>query len=126
MDNAIKVNTTVMYFTDFALLWLHHRSTDERRGGTTIGIWEEFHREFKAQFYLEYAEDKARAKLCRLMQQRTVREYMKEFSVLMFQIFDLGEKEVLHGWAKAVGEIRVATSRGPRTFQSYDRKGVPT
>ncbi|KAK5820530.1 hypothetical protein PVK06_025577 [Gossypium arboreum] len=36
----------------------------KRRGGTTIGTWEVFQSEFKGQFYLEYAEDKAQAKLC--------------------------------------------------------------
>ncbi|MBA0558176.1 hypothetical protein Golob_015205 [Gossypium lobatum] len=39
-DDVIKVNTALIYFTDMALLWWRHRSTDEKRGGNTIGTWE--------------------------------------------------------------------------------------
>ncbi|MBA0580452.1 hypothetical protein Gorai_022668 [Gossypium raimondii] len=53
--------------------------------------WEEFHREFKVQFYLDYAKDEARVKLRQLTQQRKVREYVREFSELMLQISDLVE-----------------------------------
>ncbi|MFQ6649511.1 hypothetical protein Gotur_023150 [Gossypium turneri] len=45
------------------------------------------------QFYPEYAEDEARAKLQRLTQRGTVREYVREFSELMLQISDLSENE---------------------------------
>lgn len=51
VDDAIKVDTNVMYFTDLAILWWHRRSIDEKRGGTTIITWEEFQKEFKRQFY---------------------------------------------------------------------------
>ncbi|MBA0631579.1 hypothetical protein Godav_000439, partial [Gossypium davidsonii] len=67
MDNATKVNTIVMYFTDVALLWCHRRSIDVRRGGTKIGTWEEFQNEFK--------------------------EVYAGASELMLQIFYMGEKE---------------------------------
>ncbi|MBA0801373.1 hypothetical protein Gohar_011743, partial [Gossypium harknessii] len=30
-DDAIKVNTASIYFTDVAFLWWHHRSTNEKR-----------------------------------------------------------------------------------------------
>ncbi|MFQ6624355.1 hypothetical protein Gotur_003828 [Gossypium turneri] len=42
------------------------RSTDEKRGGNAIGTWEEFQRELKKQFYPQYVEKEARAKLRRL------------------------------------------------------------
>ncbi|KAK8307402.1 hypothetical protein V6Z12_D03G193100 [Gossypium hirsutum] len=106
-EDATKVTTAAMYLTDVALLWWRRRSTDVSHGGTEIGTWEEFRREFKAQFYPEYAEDEARAKLHRLTQQGTVREYVQEFSELMLQISDMGEKEAffsfmdgLKPWAK--------------------------
>ncbi|MFQ6642256.1 hypothetical protein Gotur_017581 [Gossypium turneri] len=38
---------------------------------------------FATQFYPEYSEDEARAKLRRLTQRGTVREYVREFSELM-------------------------------------------
>ncbi|KAK5785771.1 hypothetical protein PVK06_040389 [Gossypium arboreum] len=44
----------------------------------------------------KYAEKEARAKLCRLTQQGIVREYVREFSELMFQISDLNEKETFY------------------------------
>ncbi|KAK5802546.1 hypothetical protein PVK06_030148 [Gossypium arboreum] len=75
-NDATKVITAAMYLTDIALLWWHCRSTDVRRGGIEIGTWKEFQYEFKAQFYPEYAKDEARAKLHRLSQQGTVREYV--------------------------------------------------
>ncbi|MBA0614932.1 hypothetical protein Godav_015145 [Gossypium davidsonii] len=42
------------------------KSTDEKRGGNIIGTWEEFQRELKKQFYPQYAEKEAQAKLHRL------------------------------------------------------------
>ncbi|KAK5771607.1 hypothetical protein PVK06_047832 [Gossypium arboreum] len=39
-NDTIKVNTASIYFTNVALLWWCHRSTDEKRGGNAIGTWE--------------------------------------------------------------------------------------
>ncbi|KAK5834613.1 hypothetical protein PVK06_010289 [Gossypium arboreum] len=50
-------------------------------------------KELKGQYYLQYVEKKVRAKLHQLSQQVTVREYVKKFNELMFQIFDLDEEE---------------------------------
>ncbi|MFQ6643162.1 hypothetical protein Gotur_018793 [Gossypium turneri] len=69
------------------------RSTNEKRGGNVIGTLEEFQKELKKQFYPQYVEKEARAKLRRFMQQGTVREYVWAFSELMLQISDLSEKE---------------------------------
>ncbi|MBA0670091.1 hypothetical protein Goklo_007356, partial [Gossypium klotzschianum] len=87
-------------------LW-EMESTDEKRGGNAIETWEEFQRELKKQFYPQFAEKKAQAKLRRLTQQGTVREYVRAFSELMLQISDLSEKEAfywfedgLKPWAK--------------------------
>ncbi|KAK5785550.1 hypothetical protein PVK06_040146 [Gossypium arboreum] len=95
-DDATKVNTASIYFSDVAILWWRRRSTDEKHGGTTIGTWEEFQRELKKQFYPQHAENKARAKLRRLTQQGTFRDYVREFSELMLQISDLNEKEAFY------------------------------
>ncbi|KAK8289414.1 hypothetical protein V6Z12_D07G190600 [Gossypium hirsutum] len=106
-EDVTKVTTTMMYLSNVALLWWRRRSTDVRRSGTETGTWEEFRCEFKAQFYPEYTEDEAQAKLRRLVQQGTVREYVQEFSELMLQISDMGEKDAffsfmdgLKPWAK--------------------------
>ncbi|MBA0624778.1 hypothetical protein Godav_010069 [Gossypium davidsonii] len=100
---------------------LSSRSTDEKRGGNVIRTWEEFQRELKKQFYPQYAEKEARAKLHRLRQQGTVEEYVQTFSELMLQISDLREKEAfywfedgLKSWAKhelyrqGIAELTVA------------------
>lgn len=115
MDDATKVNIIAMYFTDATLLWWHHRSIDERRGGTTIRTWEEFHREFKVQFYLEYAKYEARVKLRQLTQQRKVREYVRDFSELMLQISDLGENEAFFSFINGLK---------PWVKQDLQRRGV--
>ncbi|KAK5792475.1 hypothetical protein PVK06_033589 [Gossypium arboreum] len=36
-DDATKVNTITMHFTDITLLWWRRRSINVRRGGTEIG-----------------------------------------------------------------------------------------
>ncbi|KAG8478979.1 hypothetical protein CXB51_028879 [Gossypium anomalum] len=95
-DDAIKVNIALIYFTDVALLWWHRRSMDEKHGGNAIRTWEEFQRELRKQFYPQYTEKEARAKLRRLTQEGTVREYVRVFSELMLQISDLSEKEAFY------------------------------
>ncbi|KAA3471014.1 reverse transcriptase [Gossypium australe] len=115
MDDAAKVNTVVIYFIDVALLWWHRKSTDVR--------YEEFQREFKTQFYPEYTKDEAWEKLHWLTQQGTAREYLWEFSELMLQILDMGEKETfffLHGWIEAMGEARVTMPRSSRAYKAMN------
>ncbi|KAK5786720.1 hypothetical protein PVK06_041363 [Gossypium arboreum] len=75
-------------------------SIDERQVGTAIGTWVEFQNEFRKQFYLEYTEEEAWAKLRQLMQQSIIREYAREFTKLLLQILDLSEKETFY-WFKA-------------------------
>ncbi|OMO74467.1 reverse transcriptase [Corchorus capsularis] len=102
-DEATKVSTASMYLVDIALLWWRRRAA----ATPAIETWEDFKKEFKTQFYPEYAEDDARAKLRRLTQRGEVREYVREFSELMLQISDLDMKEAkfmfldgLKPWAK--------------------------
>ncbi|KAK8284419.1 hypothetical protein V6Z12_D08G158900 [Gossypium hirsutum] len=117
-EDATKVTTAAMYLTDVALLWWRRRSTDVSRGGTGIGTWEEFRREFKTQFYPEYAEDEARAKLHRLTQQGTVREYVQEFSELMLQISDMGEKEAFFSFMDGLnrGQSKSCNAEEPKSL----------
>ncbi|MBA0575950.1 hypothetical protein Golob_024921 [Gossypium lobatum] len=51
MDDAVKVNTASMFFTDIMLLWWRGRTTDKRQG--EIRTWQEFQCELKGQFYLD-------------------------------------------------------------------------
>ncbi|PKI46457.1 hypothetical protein CRG98_033155 [Punica granatum] len=72
-DNAVRVGMVFMYLVDVALLWWRRRCDDQ--SGNTVNTWEEFKVEFRQQFYPEYAEDEARAKLRRLEHKGELWEY---------------------------------------------------
>ncbi|MBA0876223.1 hypothetical protein Goshw_020162 [Gossypium schwendimanii] len=79
VDDAVKVNTASMFLTDIALLWWRDRTIDKRQ--CEIGMWQEFQCELKGQFYPEFAEEEARAKLQRDKATGTVGErWNKEVS----------------------------------------------
>ncbi|MBA0576163.1 hypothetical protein Golob_023959 [Gossypium lobatum] len=61
MDDAIKVNTTLIFLTDIVLLWWRDRITEKRQ--CEIETWQEFQCELKGQFYPKFTEEEARAKL---------------------------------------------------------------
>jgi len=78
-----------------------------KKGTYSINNWEEFKADLKRQFYPKNAEDEARGKLRRLTQKGSIRDYVKEFSELLLEIPDMGEKDSLFlfmdglaGWAK--------------------------
>ncbi|MBA0671343.1 hypothetical protein Goklo_029699, partial [Gossypium klotzschianum] len=93
VDDAIKVNTASMFLTDIVLLWWQDRTTDKRQG--EIGTWQEFQCELKGQFYPEFVEKEARAKLQGITHQGTVGEYVREFKELMLQVSEVTEEEAL-------------------------------
>ena len=113
MEDAVKVNTASMFLTDIALLWWRGRTTDKRQG--EIGTWQEFQCELKGQFYPEFAEEEARAKLQEIMQRGTVREYVQEFKELMLQISDVTDEEALLAFQKGLK---------PWVRQEVEQRGV--
>lgn len=57
---------------------------------------EDFTKELKRRFYPENVEGEARAKLRHLQHKEgNIRDYVKEFSELMLEITDMGEKDAL-------------------------------
>ncbi|PKI66399.1 hypothetical protein CRG98_013201 [Punica granatum] len=90
-DEAVRVGMVSMYLVDVALLWWRRRC--DNRSGNTVNTWEEFKAEFRQQFYPEYAEDEARAKLRRLEHKGELPEYVRQFTELMLQIPSLTDKE---------------------------------
>ncbi|MFQ6634026.1 hypothetical protein Gotur_011566 [Gossypium turneri] len=66
VDDAVKVNTALMFFIDITLLWWRDRNTDKRQ--CEIGTWQEFQCELKGQFYPNFIKEEARAKLQGLTQ----------------------------------------------------------
>ncbi|XP_050212403.1 uncharacterized protein LOC126663714, partial [Mercurialis annua] len=71
------------------------RIEELEKGTCTINTWDEFKRELKRQFYPENAEEEARAKLRRLQQKGSIRDYVKEFSEVLLEIPDYPDKEAL-------------------------------
>ncbi|MBA0634179.1 hypothetical protein Godav_022289 [Gossypium davidsonii] len=69
------------------------RTTNKRQD--EIGRWQEFQCELKGQFYPEFIEEEARAKLQRIKQWGTVGEYVREFKKPMLQVTDVIEEEAL-------------------------------
>ncbi|MBA0874437.1 hypothetical protein Goshw_016760 [Gossypium schwendimanii] len=69
VNNVVKVNNTSMFLIDIELLWWRGKTTDKRQ--CEIGTWQKFQCELKGQFYLEFAEEEARAKLQGITQRGT-------------------------------------------------------
>ncbi|MBA0750840.1 hypothetical protein Gogos_002224 [Gossypium gossypioides] len=58
-------------------------------------MWQEFQCELKGQFYPEFVEKEAPAKLQGITQRGTIAEYVREFKEFMLQVLDVIEKEAL-------------------------------
>ncbi|XP_039021247.1 uncharacterized protein LOC120153338 [Hibiscus syriacus] len=89
-DDATKVNVASNYLADAAMLWWRHRCSERT---DPVGTWEEFVGELKEHFYPKNAVLEARAKLKQLKHDRTILEYVKNFTEIKMQIPDLGESE---------------------------------
>ncbi|KAL4388985.1 hypothetical protein GQ457_09G028100 [Hibiscus cannabinus] len=107
VEDASKIQTASLYLTDTAMLWWRRRRNDIEKGTCTISTFDDFKRELKRQFYPENAEDEARARLRRLKQSGSIRDYIKDFTNLVLEIPDLSDKDSLfyfmdglQSWAK--------------------------
>ena len=106
-DEATKVRTAILYLTNRATLWWRRRFANMEKGICTIEMWEDFKREIKRQFYPEDMAYMARKNMRRLKHTCFIRDYVKEFSLLMLEIPNLTEEELLfnfmdnlQGWAE--------------------------
>ncbi|KAG8652724.1 hypothetical protein MANES_06G126602v8 [Manihot esculenta] len=96
LDDDAKIRNMPLFLNDIAMVWWRRRCEDVKRGTCTISTWDDFVKELKRQFYPENAESEAGAKLRRLQhRERHIREYVKEFSELLLEIPDMGEKVAL-------------------------------
>ncbi|MFQ6651998.1 hypothetical protein Gotur_024079, partial [Gossypium turneri] len=89
-----------MFLTNIALLWWRRRTTDKRQ--SEIGTWQEFQCELKGQFYPEFTEEEAWAKLQGITQRGTVGEYVREFRELMLQVANVTDEEALLAFQKGL------------------------
>ena len=106
-EDDAKIRTATLYLTDTAMLWWRRRRGDVEKGTCTITTFDDFTKELQRQFYLENAEDEARARLRRLKHSESIREYIKDFTNLVLEIPDLPDKDALFNfmdgllpWAK--------------------------
>ncbi|MBA0852607.1 hypothetical protein Goshw_007482 [Gossypium schwendimanii] len=79
-------------------LWMMENyfcAKDITNDAVKIGTCQELQCELKRQFYLEFIEEKAQAKLQEIMQRGTMGEYVREFKELMLQFSNGTEKEAL-------------------------------
>ncbi|KAF2304642.1 hypothetical protein GH714_037242 [Hevea brasiliensis] len=94
-EDSRKVNNAPLFLAESAMVWWHQRMLDMEKGTCCIKTWKKFKRELKKQFYPENAADEARAKLRRLTQRSTIREYVKEFSEVLLEIPEYLDQELL-------------------------------
>ena len=106
-DEAAKVRTATLYFTDTTTLWWRRRFADMEKGICTIEMWEDFRKEIKRQFYPEDVAYLARKNMRHLKHTGSIRDYVKEFSSLMLEIPNMTQEELLfnfmdnlQGWAE--------------------------
>ncbi|KAF2310737.1 hypothetical protein GH714_016806 [Hevea brasiliensis] len=94
VEDEKKVDHAPLYLGDSAMVWWRRRLSDMEKGTCSIKTWEEFKKELERHFYPENAADE-RAKLRRLSQKGTIREYVKEFSKFLLEIPNYRDQEAL-------------------------------
>ncbi|KAF2318954.1 hypothetical protein GH714_011953 [Hevea brasiliensis] len=94
-EDSRKVDNAPLFLAESAMVWWRRTMLDMQKGTCCIKTWDEFKRELKKQFYPENAADEARAKLRRLTQKGTIREYVKEFSEVLLEIPEYPDQELL-------------------------------
>ncbi|KAK3011663.1 hypothetical protein RJ639_010676 [Escallonia herrerae] len=88
-DEEEKVQMTAMYLMDKAVFWWKRRYTD----GCDVKMWEKFKHELKRQFYPESVKDMEMINLQWLRKNRSILEYVKEYSALMLEIPEMSMRQ---------------------------------
>ena len=106
-DKASKVGTTPTYLRGTAQLWWHQKHDEMGKCICTIETWANLKQELRKQFTLSNAEKEVSARLRRLKQTGSFRDYINKFTTLMFEISDMFDKyslfyfqDGLKDWAK--------------------------
>ncbi|KAF2281651.1 hypothetical protein GH714_044026 [Hevea brasiliensis] len=94
-DDARKIDNAPLYLADSAMVWWRRRLMDVEKGTCKISTWDEFKKELKKQFYPENAATEARARLRRLTQKGTIKDYVKDFTEVLLEIPDYPDLEAL-------------------------------
>ena len=104
-----QVNITAMYLSGDAKLWWRTRIKDDLNAGRPkIETWDRLKQELKEQFLPNNTSWLARDDLKKLKQDKSVRDYVKEFSSLILDIENMSEEDKLFNfmsglqpWAQA-------------------------
>ncbi|XP_070023206.1 uncharacterized protein [Nicotiana sylvestris] len=95
LEESKKVATAAMYLQGDAKLWWRVKYEAIKAGKDTLQTWDELKAAIRLQFFPKNVEYNARRKLRELRHTRSVREYVREFSALMLNICDMGDKHKL-------------------------------
>ncbi|KAH9688170.1 Endonuclease [Citrus sinensis] len=130
-DEASKVGTAPTYLRGAAQLWWRRKYGEMGKGIYAIDTWADFKQELRKQFTPSNAEKEARARLRRLKQSGSIRDYINEFTTLMLEISDMSDKDSLFyfqdglkDWAKTALDRRdKKSSQGKGGGESRKDKG---
>ncbi|XP_070020438.1 uncharacterized protein [Nicotiana sylvestris] len=91
-----------MYLQGDAKLWWRGKYEAIKIGEDTLQTWDELKASIHLQFFPEIVEYNARRKLRELRHTRSVLEYVHEFSTLMLNIRDMGDKDKLFAFIEGL------------------------
>ena len=94
-DKKQKVNTATLYLTNLAATWWRRKHEEMKKGTCSINSWDELKAELRKQFYPENVTHDARKRMKELKHNRSIHEYVEEFSSLMLQIPNMSEEDFL-------------------------------
>ncbi|XP_070048631.1 uncharacterized protein [Nicotiana tomentosiformis] len=92
LEEAKKVANAAMYLQGDAKLWWQVKYEGIKAGEDALETWAELKAAIRLQFFPENVEYNARKELRELRQTKSLRDYVREFSALMFNIRDMGDK----------------------------------
>ncbi|XP_070050564.1 uncharacterized protein [Nicotiana tomentosiformis] len=102
LEEAKKVATAAMYLQSDAKLWWRVKYEAIMVGEDTLNTWAELKVAICLQFFHENVEYNAQRKLWELCQTRLVLDHVREFSALMLNIRDMGDKDKLFAFIEGL------------------------
>ena len=110
-SNENKINTTVLYLSEMAMMWWKRKEAEIGKGTCTIDTWEQFCEEFKKASFSNNVVYEVKHKFLELKQTGSIRAYV--FTTLTLQIPNLSDEDMLfhfmdglQNWAKKELERR--------------------
>ena len=86
-----KITMATMHLAEDAKLWWRSKYVNIQESGCIINTWERLKQELRSQFFPKNVEIMARRKLRDLKHTSSIREYVKQFSLLMLDILQMSE-----------------------------------